>query len=424
MNQRTHSQARGASRRSYRTVSAAVATALVLAACGGGSSDGAADDSSGDPVSSDTGTVDGGAVDADLPVTSLGFDQVCASQVGFSGAAEYDASAPGPHPVVMFRTNGDDVGFFSSAATLPAGWELETDDDFDDNSDLAAAQLVSCLSVVEQVPTGIMCDLESEDDDGNVEIVTLEVVDVTYEMKIYAARTGELVGTETIAAIDASCPTFTFLDEGQTQYLNREDEADTVNALKSYVSPDTADSAGGSAGGAAGGEAGELPNFESDFDRICNTQVGFSGATPLSSGPGPRPVVLMQETDGGLFITSSADLPEGWALETDDDFEDNSDLAPAELVACSRIAERSPNGTSCDFETDDGEVTSLALVDVTYQLDVYEAATGALVGSSSIDAASTDCPSFLLISEGDTEELNTPSADDYVAALSPFVLPG
>lgn len=178
------------------------------------------------------------------------------------------------------------------------------------------------------------------------------------------------------------------------------------------------------ADGDADDPATELPMFASEFDRLCTTQVGFGGAAPLSDGAGPRPIVLLQETDGGLLIEASADLPAGWAVETDTDFEDNSDLAPTELVGCAQVAGTTPTGIQCDLELDDGGTVTLELVDVTYELTVYGAATGEVVGTETIEASDTECPFFVFIDEGQTEYHNTPDADQYTAALTSYVTPG
>ena len=185
---------------------------------------------------------------------------------------------------------------------------------------------------------------------------------------------------------------------------------------------DTATDDGGSettAAPVAGDE--DLPSFASDFDRVCTTQTGFAGATPLSGEPGPHPVILFTETDSGALITSSIDLPAGWGVEEDSNFDDNSELAAAELVACAQVESTEANGTSCDLEGDDGETITLDLVDVTYSFTVYEATTGEEVGTDTLEAASTDCPTFVFVDEGQTEYFNTPSEDDYINALKPYV---
>lgn len=167
----------------------------------------------------------------------------------------------------------------------------------------------------------------------------------------------------------------------------------------------------------------ELPAFASDFDRLCTTQVGFAGATPLAAGPGPHPMVLFEETDSGILITTSKTLPAGWLVVEDSNFDDNSDLAPTELVGCSQITAQTPNGVSCDLEDDEGKVTTLDLVDVTYELTVYEATTGAVVGTETLAAASTDCPTFVFIDDDQTQFFNSPDADAYTNAVKAYITP-
>ncbi len=168
----------------------------------------------------------------------------------------------------------------------------------------------------------------------------------------------------------------------------------------------------------------DLPKFVSDFDRVCTTQVGFAGATPLSDGAaGPRPIAVFQETDSGSLITTSFDLPAGWEIENDNDYDNNDEVAPIELVGCSTVTAQTPNGVSCDLEGDDDEVITLGLVDQSFELNVYEAVTGELLGTETIDAADADCPMFVFVDEGQTEYFNTPDADQYINALKAYVTP-
>lgn len=201
------------------------------------------------------------------------------------------------------------------------------------------------------------------------------------------------------------------------------DAADGGDTAETVGAENGADTDVPAADPAAEDPAADLPTFASDFNRVCSTQVGFGGATPLSDGPGPHPTILFQETDSGLLIESAVELPAGWAIETDTNFDDNSDLAPTELIGCSQIVTEQPNGVACDLEDDDGNITTLDLVDVTYELTVFEATTGALVGTETIEAADTECPFFVFIDEGDTQYFNTPDADQYTNALKTYVAP-
>jgi hypothetical protein len=134
-------------------------------------------------------------------------------------------------------------------------------------------------------------------------------------------------------------------------------------------------------------------------------------------------IVFVEQDDAdGEFIESGASLPEGWLVVQDGNFEDNSDLAPVQLVACANRTASTPNGTVCEFD-DDGEKLSLNLVDATYDLIVYEATTGAEVARTTVEAATTECPFFVFVDEGQTDYVNRPSDDDLTTALKPFVQP-
>lgn len=188
---------------------------------------------------------------------------------------------------------------------------------------------------------------------------------------------------------------------------------------------------GGGGGGTSGpaiptpGAADELPTVVGGFDRVCETQVGFAGATAYKAGPGLHPVALFEESgDPASLSESSRELPAGWAVENDADYANNSELAATELVACSRRVDAKANGT-CSFEGDDGATpTVLEKTDTTYELTVYAANTGAVVGAAqTLVAPPADCPMFAFLRQGDTKWFNKPTDDQYVNALKALVKP-
>ncbi len=168
----------------------------------------------------------------------------------------------------------------------------------------------------------------------------------------------------------------------------------------------------------------DLPQFLSDFDRVCTTETGFGGATPYSDGPGPHPFVLMQESDAGfIFERDLRDAPAGWNIQTDSDFDDNSEIVATELIACSVRTGTTPTGIMCDLEMDDESIVTLEVVDVTFELTVHEATTGNVVGSDTIEAVDPTCPSFVFIDEGETQYFNAPTEEQYINAMKPYVTP-
>lgn len=171
-------------------------------------------------------------------------------------------------------------------------------------------------------------------------------------------------------------------------------------------------------------EEAELPQFLDDFERVCSTGVGFAGATAYdAASPGPHPVVLFEPygNDGNL-ITTSRTLPAGWTVDEDLDFEDNGELAGAELVACGERVVETENGTTCELD-DDGEPVTLVLVDTTIEFRVFEAVSGTEVGVVSMESASTECPFFVSYDPDDPRYFNTPDDDEIINFLKPFVTP-
>ncbi|MEP6298374.1 MAG: hypothetical protein ABJ382_13695, partial [Ilumatobacter sp.] len=148
------------------------------------------------------------------------------------------------------------------------------------------------------------------------------------------------------------------------------DEADAVDDTANDEGSDGAQSAAPEGDTAL---ADDVPQFLSDLDRVCSTQTGFGGLTPYSEGPGPHPFVLMQESDSGfVFERNLTNAPAGWNVQTDADFENSSEIVPTELVVCAVRSGTAPTGIMCDLEGDDGSVTTLEIVGVTYEVTIHE----------------------------------------------------
>lgn len=164
----------------------------------------------------------------------------------------------------------------------------------------------------------------------------------------------------------------------------------------------------------------ELPAFASDFDRVCTTQVGFPGAASYEPGAGIHPVLFFEEADNGAYVTTSRSLPQGWAIEEDSNFQDNSELKAIQLIACSDRVKETPTGKKCEFDAD-GSTVTLELVDASYELKVYTATTGKQVHAAQLEAKTTECPFIATFKKGDTKYVSEPDDDAYVAALKPVV---
>lgn len=175
---------------------------------------------------------------------------------------------------------------------------------------------------------------------------------------------------------------------------------------------------------AAEGAADEVPAFIGDFDRVCTTQVGFGGVAAYEKAPGIHPVVLFEDFRGeDSFVESSRQLPAGWGVTQDDNFEDSSELEATQLIACSDRTAESPTGIRCEFDDDEAGKVELELVDATYELTVYAAATGEVQHEQTLEAKETTCPFIATFRKGDTTLVDRPSDDEYIAALKPVVAP-
>ncbi len=166
----------------------------------------------------------------------------------------------------------------------------------------------------------------------------------------------------------------------------------------------------------------EVPAFLGDLDRVCTTQVGFPGLSAYEAAPGLHPVAFFEEFRGENFIDSSRQLPQGWAVEQDANYEDTSDLELTQLVACSDRVQEIPTGVICDFD-DDGANVKLELVDAVYDLKIYAATTGAVVHEQRLEAHTTECPYIATFKKGDKTFVDLPSDDEYIAALKSVVAP-
>lgn len=150
--------------------------------------------------------------------------------------------------------------------------------------------------------------------------------------------------------------------------------------------------------------------------------MGFKGVAAYEGGPGPHPLIFFDDHRGEGLVESSQQLPDGWKVEQDMDYEDNSDLQKTQLIACNDRVNEIPTGIVCDFE-DDGEEIKLELVDSDYELKVYAASTGELKHEARLEARNNECPFIAAFEKGDTTFVNEPTEDQLINALKPVVTP-
>ena len=219
----------------------AVLALATAGACGGGDDDGAVATKAGDDATSTTAEGGGAAAKKtsgeEVPAFLADLKRVCTTQVGFLGLTAYEAGAGGGagrvHPVALFEDYRG-AGFIDSSRTLPAGWQVEQDGNYADSSELKAIELVACSDRTTESPTGVVCTFDGDKDEAPAK---LELVDATYEVKVYAATTGELVHSATLEAKNSECPFIATFKKGDKTFVNEPSDDDYIGVLKAVVTP-------------------------------------------------------------------------------------------------------------------------------------------------------------------------------------------
>jgi len=201
----------------------AIATALIVVACGGGATP--TSRAGGDPTPA--AATDAQPAPADsvaVPEVNIltDFGDVCRG-VRLPGATAYDAARAGVHPLVTMA--GDPPDYGSAGSGLPDQWDPVVGQE-------QTVELVACLdrvsSTVSQTCTGYKDN--DDKDTGN----TVEVYDATYDVRLVAATTGEVVGQTQLEATGEPCPMLVFFDAGQTV---KAWYGEPTDALTSWLAP-------------------------------------------------------------------------------------------------------------------------------------------------------------------------------------------
>jgi hypothetical protein len=203
----------------------ALAATLIIAGCGGASPVG-----SGSAPAAQTdappapGVSAAPAASAAVPEVNIltDFGDVCRS-VRLAGATAYDPGRAGVHPLVTM--SGEAPAYATAGSGLPDQWDPAVGQE-------QTVELVACLervsSTVSQTCTGYKDN--DDQDTGN----TVEVYDVTYDVRLIAATTGEVVAQTQLEATGASCPMLVFFTEGETV---KPWYAEPSDALTAWLAP-------------------------------------------------------------------------------------------------------------------------------------------------------------------------------------------
>jgi hypothetical protein len=189
----------------------AVAAVLVpLAACGSATS--------GSPSGSgkDGAANQPAAEQVDKVLFDTDFEGVCAGAPQ-KGAAAYDQTTAGIHPVLGFGSRPYEADAAKlSPLDIPEGFSRKW---AQGQNNLAEIQLVVCAKRTTDTVVK-KCDGYKKDNKPTGQVVTLH--STAYDVKVYAARTGEEVAAKTFDAPGKECPMFAL--SGQTDEYPEIDE--------------------------------------------------------------------------------------------------------------------------------------------------------------------------------------------------------
>ena len=208
----------------------ALCTLAGLAGCGGGDDDDdaaqtAAEDDA-DRQASDQASAETDDLEATVPeLTSpptiaevnilTDFGDVCRG-VTLDGATAYDATRTGVHPLITMA--GEDPSYEQVGALLPDKWDPVIGEE-------QTVELVACLGRTTATLTQT-CD-GYLDDDGNDSGNTVEMYDASYDVRLVAATSGEVVASTQMDATDTDCPMLVVFDADdpvEEQYAEPTDE--------------------------------------------------------------------------------------------------------------------------------------------------------------------------------------------------------
>lgn len=164
------------------------------------------------------------------PLMSFDFEPVC-RRGKVEGAAAYEPTPGQVHPILVFRRDDpEDNSYYEvspSTLELPVPWMVDYQGDY------TTVELVACLTRTGGDLVGT-CDYK---DDDSEETYLLDIYNSTYEVKIYAARTGEEVGTTTVEATMDDCPKFYMFGEKKEDYFAWPPSGVLESTLRPYVEP-------------------------------------------------------------------------------------------------------------------------------------------------------------------------------------------
>ncbi|MEO1093506.1 MAG: hypothetical protein AAFX01_01235 [Cyanobacteria bacterium J06638_28] len=183
-----------------------------------------------DAPANDISEAEAVAVDESAPTQVFPDDyaQVC-NGIAFEQAKAYEPAAGNVHHLYVFDRQDDAESFTKSYRELPDGWEMPWEESQE-------TQLVTCLTVTEKTLANT-CEFPPEE--GETDAYVLETYAATYDVAIYAAKSGEQLDAKTLELAGEDCPMFHMFTEGELTDTSTPDYSQALlEFVKPYVQPD------------------------------------------------------------------------------------------------------------------------------------------------------------------------------------------
>ncbi|VAW43395.1 hypothetical protein MNBD_CHLOROFLEXI01-1372 [hydrothermal vent metagenome] len=160
---------------------------------------------------------------------------------------------------------------------------------------------------------------------------------------------------------------------------------------------------GGSSGNEPPSDPADLQSYH--LAEVCKGTAVEVAAEFDNNSSNLHPIVIFQQNTFeeqfyNLLFPSQTNLPAEWTIDTEGDY------STIELVGCLVRTETKLVDTCEGYELDEtDEEGTVELYDATYELTIYAPQTGEVVGSETVETFMDECPSFVMFSTGDGEDL-------------------
>lgn len=151
-----------------------------------------------------------------------------------------------------------------------------------------------------------------------------------------------------------------------------------------------------------------------DLANVCTGNV-ISNAPSMTEVP--RVIAVFEETTKGTSEYATADYyitDKSWVSE-------NRLFNKINLVGCMTHKSESFTGKSCQVTNDMGKTAEMKLYTTEYQLKIYQAQSGKVLGGYTIKSPDTSCPEDVYYSENDSRVFTVPDTLKLNQSIRPYI---